>query len=98
MPNELPPLRHLSAADVEAALPAVDERLALAELTLIALVADAELPAKIAVHPRPPSSFAHAMPALLRGRSDDGSGDRLGMKWVLGFPDNVDAGLPAIHG
>lgn len=79
-------------------MPALEERLALAELTLTALVADAELPAKIAVHPRPSSSFAHAMPALLRGRDPGGSGDRLGMKWVLGFPANVDAGLPAIHG
>lgn len=98
MTTDLPPLRHLSAADVEAAMPALEERLALAELTMTALVADAELPAKIAVHPRPSSSFAHAMPAFLRGRDPGGSGDRLGMKWVLGVPANVDAGLPAIHG
>ncbi len=98
MADDRPPLRYLSAADVEAAMPGLEERLALAERTLTALVADAELPPKIAVHPRPPSSFAHAMPAYLRGRAPDGGADRLGMKWVLGFPDNIASGLPAIHG
>lgn len=93
--DDLPPLRWLSAADVEAAMPALPERLALAERTLTALVADAELPAKIAVHPRPAGSFAHAMPALLRGT--DASADRLGIKWVAGFPPNVELGLAAIH-
>jgi ornithine cyclodeaminase/alanine dehydrogenase-like protein (mu-crystallin family) len=38
------------------------------------------------------------MPAFLGGGAADGSGDRLGMKWVLGFPANNDRGLPAIHG
>ena len=47
------PLRYLAAADVLAAMPDLDERLALAERTMTALVADAELPPKIAVHPRP---------------------------------------------
>jgi ornithine cyclodeaminase/alanine dehydrogenase-like protein (mu-crystallin family) len=37
------------------------------------------------------------MPALLRGASPDGGADRLGMKWVLGFPTNNALGLPAIH-
>ena len=56
--------RYLSAADVTAAMPPVEERLALAERTMTALVADAELPPKIGVHPRPAGSFAHAMPAV----------------------------------
>ncbi len=86
--------RYLSAADVTAAMPPVAERLALAERTMTALVADAELPPKIGVHPRPPGSFAHAMPAALR---DPGGDDLLGMKWVAGFPDNRASGLPAIH-
>jgi hypothetical protein len=94
-PNEL---RYLSAADVVAALPPVDERLALAERTMRALVSDAELPPKIGVHPREAGSFGHAMPALLRGAAADGSDDRMGMKWVVGFPSNRAAGLPAIHG
>lgn len=86
--------RYLSAADVAASMPPVGERLELAERAMTALVADAELPPKIGVHPRPGGSFAHAMPAVLR---DPAGGDLLGMKWVAGFPDNRAAGLPAIH-
>jgi ornithine cyclodeaminase/alanine dehydrogenase-like protein (mu-crystallin family) len=78
-------------------MPDIDERLALAERTMTALVADAELPPKIAVHPRPEGSFAHAMPAHLRGSASDGTGDLLGMKWVAGFGTNNELGLPAIH-
>jgi ornithine cyclodeaminase/alanine dehydrogenase-like protein (mu-crystallin family) len=97
------PILYLSAADVIAAMPPVAERLELAERTMTALVADAELPPKIGVHPRPTGSFAHAMPAALRpatappgGAIDIGS-DLLGIKWVTGFPENRAAGLPAIH-
>jgi ornithine cyclodeaminase/alanine dehydrogenase-like protein (mu-crystallin family) len=91
------PIRYLSAADVLAAMPDVDERLALAERTMTALVADAELPPKIGVHPRPDGSFAHAMPAHLRGADPDGGDDLLGMKWVAGFGTNSQLGLPAIN-
>lgn len=90
--------RYLAAADVLAALPPVEDRIALAERTMRALVADAELPPKIGVHPREPGSFGHAMPALLRGAAADGSDDLMGMKWVVGFPSNRAAGLKAIHG
>jgi ornithine cyclodeaminase/alanine dehydrogenase-like protein (mu-crystallin family) len=92
-----PLLRYLSAADVMAAMPGLDERLALAERTMIALVADAELPAKIAIHPRPDASFVHAMPAHLRGADPSGVDDLVGMKWVAGYPGNIQVGLPAIH-
>lgn len=92
-----PELRYLTAGDVAAAMPPLEERLRLAELTMTALVADAELPAKIGVHPRPPESFGHAMPAFLRGPDPDGAADGLGMKWVTGFPSNGALGLPAIH-
>jgi len=68
-------LRYLSAADVTAAMPALDERLRLAERTMVALVADAELPPKIGVHPRPEGSFGHAMPAHLRGPDPAGADD-----------------------
>jgi ornithine cyclodeaminase/alanine dehydrogenase-like protein (mu-crystallin family) len=61
---------------------------------MTALVADAELPPKIGVHPRPAGSFAHAMPAALR---DPAGADLLGIKWVAGFPENRAAGIPAIH-
>ncbi len=91
-----PPLRYLSAADVQAAMPGVEARLGLAETTMLALVDDAQLPPKIGVDPTPPDSFAHAMPAWMRGGAADGSEDLLGIKWVVGFPENAARGLPVI--
>ena len=79
-------------------MPPLDERLALAERTMVALVADAELPPKIAIHPRPDGSFGHAMPAHLRGPDAGGTNDLAGMKWIAGFPGNRERGLPALHG
>jgi ornithine cyclodeaminase/alanine dehydrogenase-like protein (mu-crystallin family) len=96
-PSAAPSIRYLDAAAVLAAMPPLDGRLRLAERTLTALVADAELPSKIGVHPRQVGSFAHAMPALLRGADPDGGDDRLGMKWVTGFAANNERGLPAIN-
>jgi len=93
----VPPLRYLSATDVAAAMPALEERLALADRTMRALVSGAELPPKIGVHPRPHGSFAHAMPAFLSGGDEDGSADGLGIKWVTGFGTNNALGLPAIN-
>ena len=84
----IPELRYLTASDVIAAMPPLDERLRLAERTLTALVADAELPAKIGIHPRPAGSFIHAMPAFLRGADPEGGEDLVGMKWVAGFATN----------
>ena len=96
--THLPPLRYLTAADVVAAMPSLPERLALADRTLRGLASGAELPPKIGVHPRPASSFAHAMPAFLPGDSGDAAADRLGMKWVSGNPANNAAGIAGIHG
>lgn len=96
--SDAPVLRYLSASDVEAAMPPLAERLALAERTMVALVADAELPPKLGVHPRPEGSFGHAMPAHLRGSDPDGREDLIGLKWIAGFPGNRARGLPAIHG
>jgi ornithine cyclodeaminase/alanine dehydrogenase-like protein (mu-crystallin family) len=90
-------LRYLSASDVVAAMPPLPERLELAERTMTALVRDAELPPKIAVHPRPDGSFVHAMPAHLRGTAPDGADDLVGMKWVAGFGTNNALGIPAIN-
>ena len=92
------PLRYLTADDVREAMPPLDERLDLAEQTLTALApgGGAELPPKIAVHPRPEGSFAHAMPAYLRSATP--ADDLLGMKWIAGFPGNRAPGLPALHG
>jgi ornithine cyclodeaminase/alanine dehydrogenase-like protein (mu-crystallin family) len=92
-------LRYLSADDVAAAMPPLDERLHLAERTMTALAdGSAELPPKIGVHPRPDGSFAHAMPAHLRGRDAAGRDDLLGVKWIAGFPANRARGGAAIHG
>lgn len=93
------PIRYLDADAVVAAMPPVAERLDLAQRTMTALVADAELPPKIGVHPRPAGSFAHAMPAALRPVDGPGdtSRDLLGIKWVTGSPDNRARGIPAIH-
>lgn len=93
----IPPLRYFPAADVMAAMPDLDMRLALAERTMRALVEDAELPPKIGIHPRPAGSFAHAMPAHLRDPRPDGSGDLVGMKWVTGFATNNERGLAAVN-
>lgn len=95
--SDVPSLRFFAAAAVAAAMPDLDERLTLAERTMVALVDDAELPPKIGVHPRPAGSFAHAMPAHLRDPEPDGSGDLLGMKWVSGFATNNARGLPAVN-
>jgi ornithine cyclodeaminase/alanine dehydrogenase-like protein (mu-crystallin family) len=97
-PSTSPPLRYLAAADVLAAMPPIEERLALAEraMTALATPGEAELPPKIGVHPRPEGSFAHAMPAHLRGVTE--ADDRLGMKWIAGFGGNAALGLPNLHG
>ena len=72
---DAPPLRYLTARPTSsAAMPPLDERLRLAERTMVALVDDAELPPKIGVHPRPDGSFAHAMPAHLRGADPERRG------------------------
>ena len=92
-------IRYLRGDDVVAAMPPLDERLDLAERAMIALVADAELPPKIGVHPRVEGSFAHAMPASLRPAAPEATtrDDLLGIKWVTGFPPNRAAGLAPIH-
>lgn len=96
--TQLPTLRYLSGADVVAAMPALPQRLALAEVTLRGLAGDAEMPPKIGVHPRPAASFGHAMPAFLPGDDESGAADLVGMKWVMGYPTNTGLGLPGIHG
>jgi ornithine cyclodeaminase/alanine dehydrogenase len=92
---DVPPLRYLTAGDVEAAVPPVGARIDLAARAMLSLLGEAELPPKIAVHPRPDASFAHAMPAHLRDALGDA--DLLGMKWIAGFPTNNAAGLRALH-
>jgi alanine dehydrogenase len=94
--TELPPLRYLDGAAVQASMPPVEERLRLAEITMRALASGtAQLPPKIGLFPRAADSFAHAMPAHLR--ADAVEDDLVGVKWVLGFPTNNAIGVPAIH-
>lgn len=78
-------------------MPALTERLELAEITLEALGRSAQLPAKIGVQPRQVGSLAHAMPALLRGSAADGGADLIGVKWIVGFPENPAQGLPTYN-
>jgi ornithine cyclodeaminase/alanine dehydrogenase-like protein (mu-crystallin family) len=91
-----PTLRWYGAADVLAAMPPIDERLRLAERTMLALAQPgaSDLPPKIAIHPRPDGSFAHAMPAYLRG--EGAANDLVGIKWIAGFGANAALGLPAL--
>jgi ornithine cyclodeaminase/alanine dehydrogenase-like protein (mu-crystallin family) len=85
-------VRYLSRADVE--------RVGLAGTEVVEILDGAfrakrdgavEMPPKIGVHPRD-DAFIHAMPAYLRGA------DVVGLKWVAGYPDNQELGLPYIHG
>lgn len=86
------PLLYLSRAQVES--------LGLTGLEVVDLLAAAfaekgrgrvELPPKIGVHPRQ-DAFLHAMPAYLA------DSDVVGLKWVSGFPTNVEHDLPYLHG
>ena len=70
--DDPPPLRYLDATAVLAAMPDLDERLRLAERTLTALVADAELPPKIGVHPRPDGLVRPRDARLSARRGPDG--------------------------
>jgi ornithine cyclodeaminase/alanine dehydrogenase-like protein (mu-crystallin family) len=50
-----------------------------------------EMPPKPGIHPRP-DAFIHAMPAYIPALR------AAGIKWVSGFPQNVERGLPYISG
>jgi len=85
-------LRYLSRSDVES--------LGISMREVIDAVEDAlrekgegkaEMPPKPGVHPLP-DAFIHAMPAYLSGVG------AAGLKWVSGFPQNLDRGLPYIGG
>jgi ornithine cyclodeaminase/alanine dehydrogenase len=84
--------RYLTRADVEAVGLAGTEVIEILDAAFRAKRAGAvEMPPKIGVHPRE-DAFIHAMPAYL------GDADAVGLKWVAGYPDNQDLGLPYIHG
>jgi ornithine cyclodeaminase/alanine dehydrogenase len=89
---EPPPLLYLARQAVREALPAVLEQVDLAERTYRAMAQGrVEMPPKPGVHPRP-DAFIHAMPAYLR------DSDVAALKWVAGYADNPQRGLPYISG
>ena len=85
-------VRYLSRADVGAVGLSGLEVIDILEAAFRAKRAgQVEMPPKVGVHPRP-DAFIHAMPAYLSGT------DTVGVKWVAGYPDNQELGLPYIHG
>jgi alanine dehydrogenase len=85
-------LLYLSRAEVAGLLPEIPEQLDLVEHTYRQVAAGrVELPPKPGIHPRK-DAFIHAMPAYLR---DD---DVAALKWVAGYPQNKERGLPYISG
>jgi ornithine cyclodeaminase/alanine dehydrogenase-like protein (mu-crystallin family) len=85
-------VRYLSRADVEAVgLSGTDVIEILDRAFRAKRDGRVEMPPKIGVHPRD-DAFIHAMPAYL---SDV---DAVGLKWVAGYPENQELGLPYIHG
>jgi ornithine cyclodeaminase/alanine dehydrogenase len=85
-------LRYLSRADVESlAIPMEEVIDAVASALREKGEGTAEMPPKPGVHPRP-DAFIHAMPAFLS------RAEAAGLKWVSGFPQNLERGLPYISG
>src|SRR4051794_24410860 len=85
-------LRYLTRADVEAAgLTGLDVIEILDAVFRAKRLGRTEMPPKIGVHPRD-DAFIHAMPAYLADQ------DVAGIKWIGGYPDNQELGLPYIHG
>jgi alanine dehydrogenase len=83
---------YLSRDEVASLLPAIPGQLDLVERTYLALAAGhVELPPKPGIHPRK-DAFIHAMPAYL---VED---DVAALKWVAGYPQNKERGLPYISG
>ena len=85
-------LLYLSRSDVEAVnLPMRDIIDALEAMFREKGEGKVEMPPKPGIHPRP-DAFIHAMPAYIP------SMESAGIKWVSGFPENPNKGLPYISG
>ena len=85
-------LLYLSPADVEVAAVPMERIIEAIETMFIEKgEGRVEMPPKPGIHPRP-DSFIHAMPAYIPALHS------AGMKWVSGFPDNIEKGLPYISG
>jgi ornithine cyclodeaminase/alanine dehydrogenase-like protein (mu-crystallin family) len=86
------PIIYLSRADVEAValdMPTIIK--CLEEAFLEKSRGNVEMPPKPGVHPQP-NAFIHAMPAYIPALRS------AGLKWVSGFPENKERGLPYISG
>lgn len=85
-------LLYLSRADVEAVGVPMPEIIdALEEAFRQHGQGQVEMPPKPGVHSRP-DAFIHAMPCYIPGP------EAIGVKWVAGYPDNPQRGLPYISG
>jgi len=83
---------YLSRADVEAVGLGMREIIdALDRMFVEKGRGEVEMPPKPGIHTRP-DAFIHAMPAYIPALG------AAGMKWVSGYPDNPDRGLPYITG
>lgn len=88
----IPTLRYLSRQDVESLAIGMEEIIDAVGAALRERgEGTAEMPPKPGVHPRK-DAFIHAMPAFLEGMG------AAGLKWVSGFPQNLEKGLPYISG
>ncbi|MFO8174044.1 MAG: ornithine cyclodeaminase family protein [Gemmatimonadota bacterium] len=87
-----PDLLYLSRQDVESLNIGMREVMDAVERALLEKGrGTAEMPPKPGIHPRP-DAFIHAMPAYLEKARG------AGLKWVSGFPRNLERGLPYISG
>ena len=85
-------LRYLSRQDVGSLAIPMDEIIQAVEAALREKgLGTADMPPKPGVHPQT-DAFIHAMPAYLKGMG------AAGLKWVSGFPQNLERGLPYISG
>ncbi len=88
----IPTLLYLSRQDVESLAIPMEEIIDAVEAAFREKgEGTAEMPPKPGVHPRT-DAFIHAMPAFLEGMR------AAGLKWVSGFPQNQEKGLPYISG
>ena len=86
-------LLYLSRADVEATGITMAEIIAALETAFREKgEGHTEMPPKPGIHPGSPDSFIHAMPAYIPALQS------AGIKWVSGFPENQQKGLPYING
>lgn len=85
-------LLYLSRADVEAVAVPMPEIIDALEMAFRQHAQGVvEMPPKPGVHSRP-DAFIHAMPAYIPGL------EAIGVKWVAGYPQNQERGLPYITG